>query len=267
VSSEETVTTWDEMDARSNTRELRIDELAREAGTTVRNVRAYQERGLLPGPRRQGRVGMYSEAHLARLRLIGELLDRGYTTANIAELLEAWQRGQNVGELLGLEAALSAPWTPDETRTVSKEGLAELYGRDVSPEAALEVLRLGYIEPEGDHFRVLRPVLFDAGAALVAAGIPLVTALELGENLRSQIEEVAGSFVDFIATHIFDTLGDPPPAEDVPRLADIVQRLRPLGTMAVQEEFGRAMEAKVQATLGDRVARMLDNLARRKDAS
>jgi DNA-binding transcriptional MerR regulator len=30
--------------------EYRIDELAREAGTTVRNVRAYQERGLLAPP-------------------------------------------------------------------------------------------------------------------------------------------------------------------------------------------------------------------------
>ena len=30
--------------------EYRIDDLARAAGTTARNVRAYQERGLLPPP-------------------------------------------------------------------------------------------------------------------------------------------------------------------------------------------------------------------------
>src|SRR5436305_1643105 len=45
--------------------EYRIDELAREAGTTVRNVRAYQDRGLLPPPRRSGRVGLYTDAHLS----------------------------------------------------------------------------------------------------------------------------------------------------------------------------------------------------------
>lgn len=31
--------------------EYRIDELARLAGSTVRNIRAYQDRGLLPPPR------------------------------------------------------------------------------------------------------------------------------------------------------------------------------------------------------------------------
>ncbi|MDT7598572.1 MAG: hypothetical protein QOK26_649, partial [Pseudonocardiales bacterium] len=41
--------------------EYRIDELARFAGTTSRNVRAYQERGLLPPPRKEGRVGIYTE--------------------------------------------------------------------------------------------------------------------------------------------------------------------------------------------------------------
>ncbi|MGZ6833811.1 MAG: MerR family transcriptional regulator, partial [Mycobacteriaceae bacterium] len=66
--------------------EYRIDDLARLAGTTVRNVRVYQDRGLLPGPRKQGRTGWYSESHLARLKLIGRLLDRGYTFATIGEL-------------------------------------------------------------------------------------------------------------------------------------------------------------------------------------
>jgi hypothetical protein len=56
---------------------LTIDQLAREAGTTVRNVRAYQERGLLPPPDREGRVGVYGEGHLARLRLIASLAERG----------------------------------------------------------------------------------------------------------------------------------------------------------------------------------------------
>ncbi|MBM2600552.1 MerR family DNA-binding transcriptional regulator, partial [Pseudomonas sp. BDPW] len=31
--------------------------MARAAGSSVRNVRAYQDRGLLPPPERRGRVG------------------------------------------------------------------------------------------------------------------------------------------------------------------------------------------------------------------
>ena len=79
--------------------EYRIDELARLADTTVRNVRVYQDRGLLAPPRRQGRVGIYSEAHLARLRLIGQLLRRGYTFANIGlyrpEMFDAIAPGEH----------------------------------------------------------------------------------------------------------------------------------------------------------------------------
>ncbi|MBF6482319.1 MerR family transcriptional regulator, partial [Nocardia cyriacigeorgica] len=44
--------------------EYRIDELARAAGTTSRNVRLYQEKGLLPAPvRRAGRANIYGDAH------------------------------------------------------------------------------------------------------------------------------------------------------------------------------------------------------------
>src|SRR5579872_4663262 len=93
--------------------EYRIDDLARVAGTTVRNVRAYQDRGLLPPSRREGRVAFYSSAHVARLQIISQLLERGYTLSNIGELLAAWESGQNVGDLLGLEAALAAPWSDD----------------------------------------------------------------------------------------------------------------------------------------------------------
>ena len=65
----------------------RIDELARVSGVTVRNIRYYQDRGMLPPPSREGRVALYGETHLARLRLITRLLERHYTTANIVELL------------------------------------------------------------------------------------------------------------------------------------------------------------------------------------
>src|SRR5438067_13395557 len=93
--------------------DYRIDDLAREAGTTVRNVRVYQERGLLPPPRRSGRVSIYGDAHLARLRLIGQLLDEGYTFSHIAQFIDAWQEGRDLGDVLGLEEALAGPWSDE----------------------------------------------------------------------------------------------------------------------------------------------------------
>src|SRR3546814_10999745 len=76
--------------------EYTIDELARVAGTTVRNVRAYQDRGLLSPPERRGRVGIYTGEHLRRLQLVNQLLGRGYTIANIQELFDGLEKGQQL---------------------------------------------------------------------------------------------------------------------------------------------------------------------------
>ncbi len=82
-------------------REYTIDELARQAGTTVRNVRAYQDRGIIPPPERRGRAGVYNADHLSRLRIIGQPLARGYTSSSIGELIEALDQGQNLAQFIG----------------------------------------------------------------------------------------------------------------------------------------------------------------------
>ncbi|HUY64562.1 MAG TPA: MerR family transcriptional regulator [Acidimicrobiales bacterium] len=247
--------------------EHRIDELARLAGTTVRNVRAYQDRGLLPPPRRQGRTGYYSDAHLARLRLIGQLLERGYGLANIHELLEAWESGQNVGELLGLEAALSAPWSEEPAQVVGPEDLASMFGgtgvggADPDPatvlRAAEDAVAAGILEPQDGGFLVKRPGLLRIGAELAAAGIPLDAVLALGRHLFQDIDVVASRFVDLVLVHVFDPVGEPIPSAEVPRLAEVVRRLRPLAEQAVDVVLADAMERHVRDELRDRLGRML----------
>lgn len=246
--------------------EYRIDELARESHTAVRNIRAYQERGLLPPPRRDGRVGLYSDAHLARLRLINQLLERGYSLANIGELLDAWQQGQNVGELLGLEAALTDPWSTEVETTMSPEQLLALFGEAASLEALEDAVRLGIVEPAVDGFRILSPRLLEAGAELVRAGVPLEDVLKLARALRRDMDRVARRFVDLVADNVFDPLSEPLPAEEVPRLADLVRRLRPLAGKAVDAELARAMQRRVQEQLEERLSRILTRPGRRRAA-
>jgi DNA-binding transcriptional MerR regulator len=90
--------------------EYRIEDLAHRSGATVRTIRAYQDRGLLPKPERRGRANVYGSAHLTRLRQIADLLDRGYTLASIKELLAAWDAGQELGGVLGLVAEVPGRW-------------------------------------------------------------------------------------------------------------------------------------------------------------
>lgn len=241
--------------------ELRIDELARQAGTTVRNVRAYQERGLLPPPRRQGRLAWYSDAHLARLRVIGELLERGYTLANIAELVTAWETGQDVGALLGLEAALGATWGVRSQVTSTAGELVAMFG----PQSAAwleEAVEAGLLAEEGEgSYRVLNPAALEIGALLTSSGAPLGAVIAAARHLRDEVDSIAHRFVDLVEVHVFDPVGEPIPAREAQRLARLVERLRPLTSQVVETELARAMERQVQRRLGDHLHRFAQALA------
>lgn len=83
--------------------DYRVAELARISGVTARNIRAYRERGLLDPPRRDGRVAVYDDRHLAQLRTIDQLLRRGFTSAHIAEFFDGVRSGTNLAEFVGLQ--------------------------------------------------------------------------------------------------------------------------------------------------------------------
>jgi DNA-binding transcriptional MerR regulator len=69
---------------------FKLDELAEKADVSVRTIRYYVQRGLLPPPVFRGRDTVYGEGHLNRLRLIKRLQDERYLPLEaIAAELEA----------------------------------------------------------------------------------------------------------------------------------------------------------------------------------
>jgi len=88
--------------------DYRIGDLAHASGVTVRNIRAYRERGLLDPPRRQGRTAWYDEHHLTQLAMINTLHAKGFTSAHIADFLDGIRQGASLVEFLGLGQAVPA---------------------------------------------------------------------------------------------------------------------------------------------------------------
>ena len=82
-------------------RGLRIEDAARAAGLSTRNVRAYQSLGLLAPPRLEGRVGRYGPEHLARLEAVRRLQAQGFSLAGIRALFDAHTRGRTLAALVG----------------------------------------------------------------------------------------------------------------------------------------------------------------------
>lgn len=242
--------------------EFSIDALAHQTGVTVRNIRAYQDRGLLPPPERRGRRGIYNDAHVSRLRIINRLLERGYTLSNIDELIKSWESGNDIRQLLGLESAVASPWSDELPDYLTMPQLMKKFRGQFSRRAINKAINLDIIRPEGMRYRVPSPRMLHAGSELVGAGIPLEDMLDVVAHLRNNVEQAADAMVRLVAHHVFDRYGEGqlPPSDDMPELADLVWRLRPLVEMAVLPEVARAMSKAADQHLGDRLAQVLDHL-------
>nr|WP_311527710.1 MerR family transcriptional regulator [uncultured Ralstonia sp.] len=241
-------------------REFTIDELARAAETTVRNVRSYQDRGLIDPPERRGRVGIYTQAHLGRLKLINHLLGRGYTLANIQELLKAIVEGHDLRSILGLESAIASPWSDESPKHYSLLALAKLFGRAMSRQALARAISLGLLEPDGLGYLARSPKALLAGAQMAKAGFSLIEVLDIIERARPHTQAMADDLVSMVVRELDKYGSDLPPVEDVPRLVDVIWRIRPLALVAVEAELMRALETAANKYLGDRVAQVIEHL-------
>ncbi|MEV0912875.1 MerR family transcriptional regulator [Streptomyces sp. NPDC049967] len=226
--------------------EYRIEDLAHASGATVRTIRAYQDRGLLPTPERRGRANVYRDTHLSRLRQIADLLDRGYTLASIKELLEAWDTGRGLGGVLGLVAEVHGPWTDERADRITRAELDVRFGGTQDEQAVAEAVDLGVLERipgRDDEFLVPSPQELAVAVELHAAGVPLSAISGHLRELRGQVEQIASRFLEFTTEHVFARyLGHRPPTDaDAAEAASLVRRLRPLAQQTVDAELARAM--------------------------
>ncbi|MFJ9537168.1 MerR family transcriptional regulator [Streptomyces sp. NPDC101225] len=210
-------------------REYRMEELAREAGITVRTLRFYRERKLIPPPRREGRIAWYDEHHLARLRTIAALLERGHTLTGIAELAEALDHGRDVADLVGITP------TEEEPVRLTPEELAARFEGEVTPDNLAAALDLGYLGTDGEEIVHISRRLLDVSSALVREGIPLAEVLAAGARVREHVDELAEMFADLVLRH----------AEEKD-----LQRLRPLARSVVEAEMSLALDRQLRKRAG-----------------
>jgi DNA-binding transcriptional MerR regulator len=220
---------------------MTIDELARAAGTTVRNVRVYQDRGLLSPPERRGRLGLYGPEHLRRLRLVLRMLERGYPLAAIRELVEAWEEQRDIASVLGLEEAITAPYQAEGPRRLSAARFRELLGGDEV--AAARAVETGLAHADGDDVVIRNPRLFDLGGELLAEGFPPRAVIEVAAEIVRAMDEVAQMCVSFVDEHVWRGFVEAGmPVADTERVAGVIQRMRPRAQAAADAALAEAME-------------------------
>ncbi|MEU8677034.1 MerR family transcriptional regulator [Streptomyces sp. NPDC048560] len=199
-----------------------MEELAKEAGISVRTLRFYRERGLIPPPRREGRIAWYDDHHLARLRTVTGLLERGHTLNGIADLAATFDSGRDVAEVLGLGEP-----TEETPVRLSPEQLADYFEGEATPENLAAALDLGYLAVDGEEIVHISRRLLDVSAELVREGVPLATVLAAGRRVREHADALAELFVEVLRTH--STEQEPP-------------QLRPLARAVVDAELSMAFD-------------------------
>lgn len=228
--------------------EMRIDELATRAGVTSRTIRDYQARGLLPPPRLEGRTGWYSREHLARLELIDDLQERGFSLAAVKATLDAWAQGNDLQGLLDLEQLLVAPWGDAEHRAREMPA-TELIERfsflDDLQGAIRKTVDSGLLEPEGDHFLAPAPVILEAAEDLLRLGMDLDDLLDLLAQTQQDTQRIATRFVDRVAPQVIRQLEE----EGVAVALDTVRRLRPYALGAVRAVLDASLRSAIDARL------------------
>ncbi|WEH14220.1 MerR family transcriptional regulator [Streptomyces sp. VNUA24] len=221
---------------------LTVDELAARAGVTVRTVRFYGTRGLLPppviGPRR---VGHYGRDHLARLALIEELQRQGMTLAAIERYL-----GQLPPDLtprdLALQRAVVASWAPDAVETVTREELDRRAGRRLGAEGVKRLLAMGVVERDGEGVRV-DPGLLRLGVELLDVPLSeesiLAARTVLIEYSRSAAHELSRVFRDAVAER------------DPQAVKSLSAHMQPLLVQALLTMFQRSLKDELREWLAE----------------
>ncbi|MGW2127320.1 MerR family transcriptional regulator [Streptomyces coelicoflavus] len=224
---------------------LTIDELAARAGVTVRTVRFYGTRGLLPppvlGPRR---VGHYGREHVARLALIEELQHQGMTLAAIERYLNRLPADLSPHDL-ALHRAVVASWAPQTVERVTREELGRRAGRPLTDEevarlTAMDVVVRDADDPAGDTYRV------DAG--LLRLGVELLDVPFSPDTVlaaRTALLEHSRAAARDLSRLLRDAVAE----RDAPDVRSLSAHMHPLVVQALLTTFQRSLREELREWL------------------
>lgn len=242
------------------TEQMTIDQLAAAVNMTVRNVRAYAGRGLIPAPRLVGRTGYYGPEHVSRLRLVRDLLDRGYTLAAVEKML-ARHDTATAGHAHDLLQTLEEPLGRDEQpEEMSVEELLRLAGAEEETGFLDRLVELGLVQRlEGSRVLLLRPHVVRAGAKAMALGFDRSSVLALLPLLGEHLQVIARRFVDDFRTQVWTPFVEAGMPEDQwPVMLDSIRTLLPVASQAVLAVFRDELDHVVEEALGEEVGRLAD---------
>src|ERR1700742_4992833 len=235
-----------------------IADLARLAGTTTRNIRVSRDRGLLPPPLRVGRIALFNDTHLTRLRLITSMLDRGYNIAHVREMLSAWEEGKDLGDVLGLENAIVGTWTSEKSQTMP---LAEAQRLINDAKAFDRLVQLQVIHLDDGQATITRPKLVEAFNEIRGYGMEMDKLIDLHEHIVPLIDQISEMLVRAGAEHVADRIKPRealPPDTEIAELITMLVRFRTQAVASVTATLASSIESTIESLVSQILAEYLE---------
>ncbi|MGZ4436730.1 MAG: MerR family transcriptional regulator [Nocardioides sp.] len=227
---------------------ISLDELTQRVGTSVRNIRFYTTKGLVPPPIRRGRSGYYSADHVARLELVRELSAHGFTLAAIEKYVARIPADASP-ETIALHRTLLAPWMAELPETVSRRELVRRAGRPLSDDDLDTLHALGIVYPTKQGKYQVALSHLSVGVALLDLGMPTEAALAAQDIFTAHGRAIADELTELFRLKVWPAYkeGGASPEE----LREVVERFKPVTVAALVNAY----ESAVNETKRETVAR------------
>lgn len=218
---------------------LTLEELTQRVGMSVRNIRFYTTKGLVPPPLRRGRSGYYTPDHVARLELVKDLQGHGFTLSAIEKYLAAIPTDA-APEDIALHRTMLAPWQADTTQEMSREEIERRAGRPLSDDDLATLAALGVaMRTKRGRWQVSTTQLA-VGLGLVDLGFPTEAAIAAGEVYASHGRQLAKELNDLFRTMVWPAYKEAGASAEAIR--EMVERLKPLSIASLVAAYESAMD-------------------------
>jgi DNA-binding transcriptional MerR regulator len=252
IITEKTVTFTSVIDKGVIAVEMAIDELAGRVGMTARNIREWQSIGVLPPPERRGRVGIYTDDHLARIERIKSLRTEGFPLDVIRRMLD--RSPESAPDLLRLASEVFDPANQTMSMELKRADLAERLGGD----AERHLSACGLIEVVDDDLVVITDTsTFNYIEKLAAIGLPLDKVSAVLVRMADHHIASVQALIDLYREEIWQPFADAGlPSDQWHSIADRTTQLRPLAIGLGIQAFRRAIDEVVGRVAAQEAAKL-----------
>jgi DNA-binding transcriptional MerR regulator len=219
---------------------------------SVRNVRFYTTKGLVPPPIRRGRSGYYSPDHVARLELVQELQSHGFTLAAI-ERYVAGIPTDATPEDIALRRTMLAPWQADQPVEMTRAALEKRVDRPLTDKDLETLAALGIAVPTGpDRYDVAASQL-SIGLGLLDLGFPLEAARAAAAVYTRHGHEIARELYDVFRRMVWPVYQESGASPET--IQGVVERLKPLSIASLVSAYEAGMDQTRRENIAARAER------------